>query len=898
MESTRHDEPLTVLVVDDEKLSATLASRYIEAAGHRVLTASDGEAALRIMLDEGPQLLVTDWEMPKMGGLELCRAVRDNDTFSYVFILVLTAHSDEDRIVEAFDAGADDYLSKPFGRKELLARLRAGVRIVKLQQDLDRRRRDIHRANAEMEIANQKLARANQRLNELATTDELTGLTNRREALRLVDEYWAASKRHGTPLSCVMIDIDHFKRFNDTHGHAVGDLVLKETANILVRSARTEERVCRLGGEEYLLLAPNATEAMAVAGAERLRSAVENQVVRWGAAELQVTISLGVAQRTAPMGRPDELLKLADDALYVAKSSGRNCVRHAGETALLPVPKITSTGTSFEIRANNVKALGNQLHRVLVAEDEPFNRKVCESILSHQGYMVDEASTCEEALVNAGRTKYEVYVVSTSLVDGNGVSCAALIKEQMRDIDVPILAICPNSSKECKSTALDAGADQVIVRPVDEAGLLRHIESMALRSRQGADLELSNEVRGEQSRIMTLLLDFSRDLTTADSLAVILDRTVAVTSQLTCCRRISIMMPDDDMKTLRIVRAIGMDEGVVERIHVPIGMATAGKVFETGKVVVVNDSDDWFRRNDRYESDLFVSGPMVSSALSSAEKVVGVLNITERAQSEPFQPHELEAVDLISNLAASAIHACQSRMARDDARDSIVVAMAKLAEYRDTDTGKHLDRVARFCVLLGHELRTFEHWRGIITDEFLVELEKAVPLHDIGKVAVPDYILNKPGRLDEEETRIMRTHADIGAATLRSVVERAHDVHFLEMATDIAQYHHEWYNGKGYPKGIQGDQIPPAARIAAVADVYDALTTKRVYKDAMPHEKAASIIYESSGKQFDPDVVKAFGLSEHIFKRLSAELADDCLVRSCWDRNQPVPISDTPVSAS
>ena len=185
----------------------------------------------------------------------------------------------------------------------------------------------------------------------------------------------------------------------------------------------------------------------------------------------------------------------------------------------------------------------------------------------------------------------------------------------------------------------------------------------------------------------------------------------------------------------------------------------------------------------------------------------------------------------------------------------MIVGLAKLAEYRDTDTGTHLQRICTYSTLLARELRDqFSE----ITDEWIERLGVAASLHDIGKVGIPDRILLKPGKLDPEERRIMEKHAEIGGETLVAIQRQLGDDPMIEMATRIALGHHERWDGGGYPYSISGEQIPLEARIVSLADVYDALTTKRVYKDAMSHEKATSIIFEGAGTQFDQRIVAAF----------------------------------------
>ena len=325
------DHHPSILIVDDDPAALKLLERHLVAGGRKVLSATNGTEALRAIVTHAPPIVITDWAMPEMDGLELCRAIRDHELIGFIYLIILTAHADKDRIVTAFEAGADDYLTKPFHSKELLARLRAGERIVQLQDDVEKRTREVHRANAEMAIAAGKLEEANELLTRLATTDELTGLLNRREAMRRLDEQWRVSKREQAPLACIGLDIDHFKSFNDTQGHAFGDLVLKETARVLKSTVRAGTSVCRVGGEEFLIICPNTTNEGAVQAAERLRSAVEQHRITDGNTEVGINISLGVAERTGAMSKPDDVLKAADDALYVAKRTGRNRVCVAGE---------------------------------------------------------------------------------------------------------------------------------------------------------------------------------------------------------------------------------------------------------------------------------------------------------------------------------------------------------------------------------------------------------------------------------------------------------------------------------------------------------------------------------------------------------------------------------------
>ncbi len=203
-----------------------------------------------------------------------------------------------------------------------------------------------------------------------------------------------------------------------------------------------------------------------------------------------------------------------------------------------------------------------------------------------------------------------------------------------------------------------------------------------------------------------------------------------------------------------------------------------------------------------------------------------------------------------------------------------IFALSKLAESRDTDTGDHLDRMREYSRLLAIELARHPAYAGVIDDGFVDCLYAASPLHDIGKVAIPDAVLRKPGKLEPEEFELMKTHSRLGADCLRAVHGQHPGNDFIGMGIQIAESHHEKWDGSGYPNGLRGEEIPLAARLCALADVYDALTSKRCYKPAFPHEKAVEIIRAESGRAFAPDVVEAFLVIAHTFPAVALRYSD------------------------
>jgi putative two-component system response regulator len=248
---------------------------------------------------------------------------------------------------------------------------------------------------------------------------------------------------------------------------------------------------------------------------------------------------------------------------------------------------------------------------------------------------------------------------------------------------------------------------------------------------------------------------------------------------------------------------------------------------------------------------------LLTSHNSIQEKIEGL-----RAGADDFITKPYNAEELLARIQTG------ERILSLETRDIAIFALAKLAESRDPETGAHLERIQNFSRVLAQQLAGMEKYRNYVSAEFIRLVYSTSPLHDIGKVGIPDSVLLKPARLTDEEWAIMKAHATIGAETLDAALVKFPRTAFLQMARDIAAYHHERYDGAGYPKGLKGDQIPLAARIVALADVYDALTSKRVYREAFTHHLAKNMILEDKGSHFDPDIVDAFVECQAEFKAI------------------------------
>jgi putative two-component system response regulator len=260
------------------------------------------------------------------------------------------------------------------------------------------------------------------------------------------------------------------------------------------------------------------------------------------------------------------------------------------------------------------------------------------------------------------------------------------------------------------------------------------------------------------------------------------------------------------------------------------------------------------RQIRRRRSSGYVYVILLTSRCGTQNVIEGLNAGADDFISKPFQPQELCVRLRVGERVLSL-----------ESRDMTIFALAKLAESRDPETGAHLERIREYSLLLAQKLSQREEFCDQVDGDYAQLLYLTSPLHDIGKVGIPDRVLLKPGRLTKDEFEIMKRHTVIGGETLDTVSDAHPGAQFLQLARDIAWTHHERYDGSGYPRGLAGEEIPLCGRIVALADVYDALTTKRVYKSAYTHESARSTILEGDGTQFDPAIVEAFLAQESHF---------------------------------
>jgi diguanylate cyclase (GGDEF)-like protein len=302
---------MKILIADDEPVSRRILHALLEKWGFEVLSAEDGNAALETLRPaDAPRMALLDWMMPGQNGVDVCRALRKQRPAPYTYILLLTAKDAKESVVEGLESGADDYLTKPFNPQELKARIRVGLRVLELEDNL---------------------VQAREAMRFKATHDTLTGVWNRGAILETLDREISRSRRELLPLGVLIADLDHFKSINDTYGHLTGDAVLREVTRRMQTQVRPYDAVGRYGGEEFLILLPGCGGSETREKAERLREAIVQIPVETPTGALRITMSIGAAAvGDWPNETANRILQMADLALYRAKEDGRNRTVMAG----------------------------------------------------------------------------------------------------------------------------------------------------------------------------------------------------------------------------------------------------------------------------------------------------------------------------------------------------------------------------------------------------------------------------------------------------------------------------------------------------------------------------------------------------------------------------------------
>ena len=679
-----------ILIIDDEPEVAKQIRNQLAQWGFRKFAIEESSKAVETIRSVAPDIVILDSKRPD-DSLKILIEVRKDPEIQHTPVILFTNSGSTTVKLEALNAEADDFLTKPVDPFELIARVRNTISN-KLMRD--------HISQYSLELQSDVL------------TDELTQISNRRAfdyelKRRIVD--W---KRHRIPLSLLMIDIDFFKQVNDTHGHAAGDLILKNVASCIVSCIRETDLVARYGGEEFAVIMANTTSEHARNSAERIRTTISQLISQVQDEQLRVTVSIGIAN--SMNGDDPKLLALrADDALYECKRQGRNCCcLHAG-SELEIISQSTSRPAAIPQRAHKESDVEIEVRQsnILAIDDEPSTTLMLKKLLGMNGFeQVNTLNDSRLAIDYINEHQPDLVLLDINMPHVNGIEVLTQLRSSREAKQTPVIVLTASTDSDVKVTALDLGANDVLLKPAHEKEMLARVRNT-----------------------------------------------------------------------------------LMAKAHV---------------------------------------------------------NALANYSSELEKDVRLRTAELMAS------------------RREAIQVLARAAESRDDSTGQHIIRVGRYAALMAEELG--------FSPEQVINLEHAAQLHDVGKIAMPDEILKKPGKLTDDEFEYMKMHCTLGSNIIkdashpdehRCTLEHASEgARFLDdcnspvmrLAAIVAESHHEKWDGTGYPRGLKGNAIPIEGRITAIADVFDALSTERCYKDAISLDECFKTIEEGSGSHFDPAVVDAF----------------------------------------
>jgi len=486
-------------------------------------------------------------------------------------------------------------------------------------------------------------------------------------------------------------------------------------------------------------------------------------------------------------------------------------------------------------------------NRILIVDDEVVIRELMTDILVDEGYQVDTAANGREALEKLRKANdFVVLFTDIMMPEMDGIELIREARKVMPGI-VPIV-MTGYATLETARAAVKEGAYDYVLKPFNLSEIKMAVSNALERCR------LTNEVA--RLREITGLFNISESIASIRDEDRLLDFVLSAAIERVEATRGSIMMVSEDGTRLEVKRSVGLPSDLA-RASVKVGESISGWVAANVQPLLVENlhQDERLRTLARGgATGSFVSVPLEHKASTLEEttitesalpKVLAVLNVSDKAGGGSFTESDLKALSIVANHSAAAIE--NVRLIRDieDAQREIVFTLGEIVETRSRETGNHVKRVAEYSKMLGLKC-------GMTVPESEV-LRLASPLHDVGKVGIPDAILNKPGKLTEEEFEVIKTHAQIGYDMLKVTKGRV-----LQAAAIVALQHHEKFDGTGYPQGLKGKDIHIFGRIVGIADVFDALGVARVYKNAWPLEEILALFQNQRGKHFDPDILDVF----------------------------------------
>jgi response regulator RpfG family c-di-GMP phosphodiesterase len=481
-----------------------------------------------------------------------------------------------------------------------------------------------------------------------------------------------------------------------------------------------------------------------------------------------------------------------------------------------------------------------------VVDDELTIRKVIQKRLEREGYEVTSADNAKDALQLFQENSFDTVISDIRMEEMDGLELLKKLQSQRRDI--PVIMVTGAPSLDTAQESIKEGAYDYITKPIEREILINTVKRALEKKRLNDQIKeyqrnLELKVR-EQTKTIFAIYKFANQLNSMDSLEDVVNSVVNFVADFLFSKRVSVMLLDEKGEYLTIKGASGLEEEIVKKTRIKRGEAIAGKVLETGKAVIVGDISSMKAESDRYsEYKSFISFPLIQVALKTTDLSLGILNVTNRFGDQPYTKEDLENLDFIADTASVAINNQLKSIEIEKSYFRTMKALAAAVEEKDRYTRGHSDRVKTYAVELARRLG--------LPSETISTIEYACVLHDIGKIGIPDAIIQKDRDLTDEEYKQIKEHPAKGENIIRVIP-------FLEPARPIIRHHHERFDGTGYPDGMKEKEIELGARIIAIADTYDAMTTERPYRGPFPKDHVISVLKEQKGKQFDPELVDIF----------------------------------------
>ncbi len=693
-------------------------------------------------------------------------------------------------------------------------------------------------SHAAVAIRNAQLYQASQ---QLAITDGLTGVYNRRYFQRQLESEFRRAPRFGYSVALMLLDIDHFKRFNDTHGHLLGDQVLRSVGQILRDSTRETDVVARYGGEEFAVILPETTTEQALEVAKRIRKNLARHPF-WGRGQtpVQVTASIGIAASLASEIKPEELIDLSDAALYEAKHGGRDrvCVASAPDALAVLVDKPPSVTGELPKRAParagkalDLPAWQEYLHRGLDVHAAELRRRLSDLEVPMEEAEVERWRAALEALIR----RLTAHLAAEEGPEPQGplfrlvrLGVGQLISRgiSLTQSESVILALCDSIRQHVQKAPFS---------PQDRLLVMESVESFT-QSLRLAVSQVWHTFYQDLNREMTLTHRLEERMTRVEELDEALSILMEIAVEGTRSD-VAMVLLSDTQGGLRLRASHGMPLTEAIGWIIPPEAGPLGEAVASGqsRVLALDAGAPGFERLAEWtEGQALACFPLAHQA-----RPMGLLLLVSR-DAEHFTTNAERLGRRLASQASVTLERIQQDVRRQEGYLDALMTMVWALEANDDEHRSHNQRIAETVHTIGQQL-------GLDASELAV-LQQASLLHDIGEVAIPDAILRKPARLTEQERRVVETHPTVGARLIGTTSS-------LRDVVPVVRHHHERWNGTGYPDGLRGTEIPLLARVLAVAEAFVGMTTGTTYREAHGPLEALKAMRDS--QHFDPEVLDA-----------------------------------------